>query len=96
MTVKDSVAVINFNHVSGFSFYCEYTGFEIAGEDRVFHPAQAKTNYRTRTVSVWSREVKKPVAVRYCFRNFQLGSLKTNRGLPFAPFRTDAFPSETN
>lgn len=96
MTVKDSVAVISFDHVSGFSSYCEYTGFEIAGEDRVFHPAQARTDYRTRTVSVWSRGVKKPVAVRYCFRNFLLGNLKTNRGLPFAPFRTDNFPPETN
>lgn len=96
MTVKDSVAVISFNHVNGFSSYCEYTGFEIAGEDRVFHPAQAKTDYRTRTVSVWSVTVKKPVAVRYCFRNFQLGNLKTNRGLPFAPFRTDDFLPETD
>lgn len=96
MTVKDSVAVIGFNDVSGFSSYCEYAGFEIAGEDRVFHPAQAKTDYRTRTVSVWSGAVKKPVAVRYCFRNFQLGNLKTNRGLPFAPFRTDDFPPETD
>lgn len=96
MTVKDSVVVISFNHVSGFSSYCEYNGFEISGEDRVFYPAQAKTDYRTRTVSVWSGMVKKPVAVRYCFRNFQLGNLKTNRRLPFAPFRTDAFPPETN
>ena len=96
MTVEDSVAIISFDHVSGFSSYCEYTGFEVAGEDRVFHPAQAKTDYRTRTVSVWSEAVKKPVAVRYCFRNFQLGNLKTNRGLPFAPFRTDDFPPATN
>lgn len=96
MTVKDSVAVISFDHVSGFSSYCEYTGFEIAGEDRVFHSAQAKTDYRTRMVSVWSEEVTKPVAVRYCFRNFLLGNLKTNRGLPFAPFRTDNFPPETD
>ena len=96
VTVKDSVAVLSFDHVSGFSSYCEYTGFEIAGEDRVFQPARAKTDYRTRTVSVWSREVKKPVAVRYCFKNFLLGNLKTNRGLPFAPFRTDNFPPETD
>lgn len=96
MEVQDSVAVVSFDHLSGFSSYCEYTGFEIAGEDRVFHPAQAKTSYRTRTVSVWSGQVKKPVAVRYCFKNFLLGNLKTNRGLPFAPFRTDNFPSEAN
>jgi len=35
--------------------------------------------------------VKKPVAVRYCFRNFQLGNVKNGAGLPLFPFRTDSW-----
>lgn len=96
MKIQDNVAIVYFNNVSGFSSCSRYTGFEIAGEDGVFYPAQARTDYRTGSVSVWAGQVKKPVAVRYCFKNFQLGNLKTNRGLPFAPFRTDNFPFEGN
>ena len=40
-------------------------------------------------IIVTSPEVKKPVALRYCFRNFQLGNLANAGGLPLFPFRTD-------
>ena len=91
MEVKDSTIVVYFNNLKGFSTQLDYEGFEICGEDRVFHPAKAKTSYRTMSVTVCSEQVKHPVAVRYCFRDFQIGTLKTNRLLPFAPFRTDDF-----
>ena len=38
---------------------------------------------------VVSDEVKQPVAVRYCFRNFQLGNVTNGANLPLFPFRTD-------
>ncbi|MGN0069677.1 MAG: hypothetical protein ACI350_08130 [Prevotella sp.] len=34
-------------------------------------------------------DVKAPVAVRYCYRDFQLGNLVNKGGLPLIPFRTD-------
>ena len=34
-------------------------------------------------------EVKAPVAVRYCFRNFHIGNFGNMAGLPLVPFRTD-------
>ena len=70
-------------------------GFEIAGEDRVFHPAKAQHfwqpggGYWDEAIVVSSPEVKNPVAVRYCFRNFQLGNVKNAANLPLFPFRTD-------
>ena len=36
--------------------------------------------------------INKPIAVRYCFKNFQLGNLASKEGLPVIPFRTDNFP----
>lgn len=63
-------------------------GFEIAGDDRVFYPAQAVIN-RDRTVSVWSDDVSKPLAVRYAFGDCVDGSLFNIAGLPASPFRTD-------
>lgn len=66
----------------------ELDGFEIAGADRVFHPAKAFRK-NGNTISVWSDEVPEPVAVRYCFRNWGVGSVFNAFGIPLTPFRTD-------
>lgn len=63
-------------------------GFELAGEDRVFHPATAIWNF-DQGVVLKSAEVQKPVAARYCWRNFQMGNFANAAGLPLFPFRTD-------
>ena len=70
-------------------------GFELAGEDRVFHPAKAQHfwqpggGYWDEAIKITSPEVKNPVAVRYCFKNFQIGNVKNGGNLPLFPFRTD-------
>jgi sialate O-acetylesterase len=66
-------------------------GFEIAGEDKIFHPAEAKLlrGKGSSAIEVSHPDVKTPVAVRYCFKNYQPGYLYNNYGLPLAPFRTD-------
>lgn len=50
--------------------YCRPGGFEIAGEDRVFHPAVANFKYWDNRIEVSSDRVPDPVAVRYAFRNY--------------------------
>lgn len=60
--------------------------FEVAGADKVFHPAKAWVS-RNR-VYVKSDEVKEPVAVRYAFRDWAVGDL-FHDGLPVSSFRTD-------
>ena len=62
--------------------------FEVAGEDRVFHKADAWTE-RNR-VYVRSKEVQRPVAVRYAFKNWVMGDL-FHDGLPVSSFRTDGW-----
>ena len=69
-------------------------GFEIAGEDRVFHKASAWVYrdgpYRfTNRVIVRSPQVPHPVVVRYAFHNLPEGNLTNTLGLPAFPFRTD-------
>ncbi|WP_431211301.1 hypothetical protein ACQ86N_36265 [Puia sp. P3] len=61
----------------------------IAGEDRVFYPARVKIKESRIVVS--SKEVKKPVAVRYQYSNSGVGNLFGKSGLPVAPFRTDGW-----
>ena len=60
--------------------------FEVAGEDRVFHPAKAWIE-RSK-LYVKCDEVKKPVAVRYAFKDWADGDLFCD-GLPISSFRTD-------
>lgn len=60
--------------------------FEVAGEDRVFHKAEAWTE-RNR-VYVRSKEVQRPIAVRYAFKNWVMGDL-FHDGLPVSSFRSD-------
>ena len=62
-------------------------GFELAGEDRIFHPATGLANKNI--VTVTSGEVQHPVAVRYCFRNWGRGTVFNAFGIPLLPFRTD-------
>jgi len=64
-------------------------GFQIAGADRVFHPAEARLE--SDTVVVSSPAVKAPMAVRYAYANDPqpAANLYNGAGLPAAPFRTD-------
>ena len=64
-------------------------GFEVSGEDKVFHPAKARVGSDRKSISVWSDQVSKPVAVRYCWRDWAKGMVYNNFGIPVAPFRTD-------
>lgn len=77
------------NGERGFSPWHDIVGFEIAGEDKVFHPAEIRRGAQLNTVIVKSDKVPAPVAVRYCFRDFQIGNFTGQRCLPVIPFRTD-------
>ena len=96
MTVRqDSVFIHLKDDAGAISRFEGIEGFEVAGEDKVFHPAKAQHFWRPgggywdEAIVLVSEEVKQPVAVRYCFRNWQLGNLANAGGLPLFPFRTD-------
>ena len=67
------------------------TGFQIAGDDRVWHSATARIEGST--VFVSSPEVPKPVAVRYAWSANPECNLINGDGLPASPFRTDTWPT---
>lgn len=89
MEVRGDKAYLSFyNIMEGFVYTEGLKGFEIAGADKVFHPAEAHVEQDT-LIAVSSPEVSEPVSVRYCFRDFQVGNVKNSRWLPLVPFRTD-------
>ena len=65
-------------------------GFELAGEDRKFYPAEACNHSKdSHVIEVKSDMVPVPVAVRYAFRNYAPVSIYNTFGIPASPFRTD-------
>lgn len=86
---KDGKAVVTMNvgDLNLAPIDVDLEGFELAGEDRVFHPATGRV--RGKTVIVSSPEVPEPVAVRYCFHNWSVGTLFNSYGIPAYPFRSD-------
>ncbi len=88
MEIKDGKAILSFSHVgAGFNRFEDIQGFEIAGADKKFVPAHAAVTGRR--IEVSSPLVKEPAAVRYCFKDWQLGNLASGDNLPVIPFRTD-------
>ncbi|MBR4809284.1 MAG: sialate O-acetylesterase [Bacteroidales bacterium] len=87
---KDGAATVTLSHSEGglAPLDREVGGFELAGEDRVFHGATARIQ-RNSTILVSSPEVPEPVAVRYCFSNWCEGSVFNVFGIPAYPFRSD-------
>jgi sialate O-acetylesterase len=67
----------------------DIVGFELAGEDRQFHLAQAQVDWDGGTILVNCPEVPKPIAVRYGWRNFMNANLQKSNGIPVPPFRSD-------
>ena len=71
--------------------YEEVMGFEVAGADKVFYPAQAKLVGDKIVVDV-PQEVAEPQSLRYSFSDCPLTSNVMSRfGFPLAPFRTDSW-----
>ena len=64
----------------------EIKGFEVAGGGGTFHPAKAEI-LPGGVVAVWCDLVPNPVEVRYCFKDFEIGTLIGGNGLPVIPFR---------
>jgi sialate O-acetylesterase len=91
LTVKDGGMVLKFKHAeTGLYTFDKLEGFEIAGSDKVFYPANAKIVNR-KEVLVNSDKVPNPVAVRYAWRSWVVGTLYDINLLPASSFRTDTW-----
>jgi len=94
LSIKENKAIVNFLEIGSGLVAKDgnLTEFEIAGEDKVFYEAEALVEGNTILVS--TDKVKKPVAVRYAFRNNSVASLFNREGLPASSFRTDDWPAD--
>ncbi len=91
MTARGDTCFIGFTDLQmGICRNTDIRGFEVAGDDRVFYPADdVSLRWQTNHILVRSSRVPHPVAVRYCFRDFQPGTLIGGNEICAYPFRTD-------
>ena len=82
---KGSRIEVSFDHVAdGLVSDGPLTGFEVAGNDGVFHSAKAVISYDKIIVS--SKKVMSPAHVRYGWKNWFVGTLFNSEGLPASSF----------
>jgi len=85
-TFGNGQATVEFKHANGLKTRdgAPVSCLELAGKDKVFHPAQGSiANDR---LTVRSDKVADPVAVRFCWNNVDNPNLVNRAGVPVAPF----------
>ncbi len=95
LSTKGNEIRLKFDNASGLktSDGGPVKGFAIAGEDRHFVWAEARIDGDEIVVS--SKDVAKPIAVRYAWADNPITNLYNKAGLPASPFRTDDWPGVT-
>ncbi|MFO1482824.1 MAG: sialate O-acetylesterase [Verrucomicrobiaceae bacterium] len=85
VTVKGGEIVCTFTHAKGLNAKGDLTGFEVAGADGQWQPAEAKIDGETVIVS--SKAVSEPKNVRYAWKDNPTATLFNGAGIPASPFR---------
>ncbi len=90
MEKKGSKLIVQFDYAANglISSNNELKLFEVAGENRVFHPAKAKI-LADGSLEIQNDSVNDPIALRYAFKQSVKGDLFNSLGLPASSFRTD-------
>ena len=81
----------------GNSVAPDFTGFEIAGSDGVWYPAEfafGGTDGKQNTIVLCNKKVSRPVAARYGWYNYGPVTVYGKNGLPLCPFQTGKIKSE--
>lgn len=83
---QNGIAVISFDHAEGLA--CT-RGFELAGDDGLFHPATIE-KIEGNKIFLSSPSVKWPAVVRYGWSGFTEADLHNAQNLPASTFRLEA------
>lgn len=91
----DKVTVYFDNASSGFLGCDEVIGFELAGEGKHFHAVKGEAGSSFGDgayVTLRTNDCPEPRYVRYCYRDYMVGNLKSASGLPVIPFEAELKP----
>jgi sialate O-acetylesterase len=84
-TAKGGEFVLTFKHAKGLQAKGDLSGFEVAGADGQWQPAEAKIEGETVIVS--AKAVAEPKSVRYAWKDNPTATLFNGAGMPASPFR---------
>jgi len=89
MNIEGNRALLSFSHVGGGLVAKDgpLKGFSISADGKTFVPADAVI--KGDKIEVFSKEISKPLAVRYGWDHVPDVNLFNKEGLPATPFRTD-------
>jgi sialate O-acetylesterase len=86
--IQGAVANVVFDYAVGLTSEEEsVVGFELAGKDGIFYAAKATIDGCS--VRLTSPHVRRPIHIRYAWRDAPTVNLRNAAGLPALPFRTD-------
>ena len=86
--IEGNHITVFFDNAIGLNFKGpKLTHFEIAGEDGIYFPAEAKIN-PDNTIEVKAEQVKKPASLRFAWSNTATPNLFNGAGLPASCFRS--------
>lgn len=85
----DSVILFFDNAYEGLQHDGTIIGFELGDTLHEFHPVTAKLGPDKNGIIIPLENGASFHALRYCFKNYQVGNVKNSAGLPLIPFRTD-------
>jgi sialate O-acetylesterase len=88
---NDSVILFFDNAYQGLMHDGKIIGFELGDSLHAFHPVDARIGKEKNTVIIHLETGTTFHALRYCFKNYQVGNIKNSVGLPLIPFRTDTW-----
>lgn len=86
---NDSVIVFFDNTYKGLQHDGTIIGFELGDTMHEFHPVVAKIGKEKNTIIIPIETGTTFHALRYCFKNYQVGNVRNSSDLPLFPFRTD-------
>ena len=91
MKVEGSIARLTFDNAPNglIALGKELSCFEVAGANKRFYPAKAFVT--NAGITLFCPSVTEIVAVRYAFKDFIVGDLFSDEGLPASSFRTDTW-----
>lgn len=85
LQIKQNKVIVTFSHADGLYYKGDrISGFELAGQDGVFFPAEAKIEGKT--VVLQSKNVDDPKSVRFAWWNTATPHLYNSAGLPASGF----------
>lgn len=88
MMIDKNKAIISFKHSEGLHVSGDkITCFEVAGEDKIFYPADARI--KDQQVIVTSDKVRIPIAVRFAWTNTATPNLFNSANLPASCFTSE-------